>query len=88
MQGGYCLDAIANSALAVTQVILGEVPPQMPPLTASESATETIYAVAMEQSKYWKNLDPKKCEPIEGVSWAILRYLWDVCSKSSCARGM
>ncbi|KAI0773740.1 histone deacetylase complex protein [Fomes fomentarius] len=67
LEGGYCLDAIANSALAVTQVILGDVPPQMPPLTASELATETIYAVAMEQSKYWKNLDPKKCEPIEEV---------------------
>ncbi|KAI0723546.1 histone deacetylase complex protein [Earliella scabrosa] len=67
LEGGYCLDAIANSALAVAQVILGEVPPMMEPMTASEAATETIYAVAMEQSKYWKNLDPKKCEPMEEV---------------------
>ena len=75
-QGGYCLDAIANSALAVAQVILGEVPPMMEPMTASEAATETIYAVAMEQSKYWKNLDPKKCEPMEGVSWSTLSLIW------------
>ncbi|KAH9921519.1 histone deacetylase complex protein [Epithele typhae] len=65
LEGGYCLDAIAASALAVTNVILGEVPPMLPPMTASEAATETIWQVAMEQSKYWKNLDPKSCEPIE-----------------------
>ncbi|TBU50538.1 histone deacetylase complex protein [Dichomitus squalens] len=65
LEGGYCLDAIANSALAVTQVILGGMPPQLEPMIASEAATETIYQVAMEQSKYWKNLDPKACEPIE-----------------------
>ena len=66
-QGGYCLDAIANSALAVTQVLLGGMPPQLEPMTASEAATETIFQVAMEQSKYWKNVDPKACEPIEGT---------------------
>ncbi|CDO76009.1 hypothetical protein BN946_scf184665.g1 [Trametes cinnabarina] len=65
LEGGYDLDAISKSALAVTQVILGEMPPQLPPLVASEAATETIWQVAMEQSKYWKNLDPKACEPLE-----------------------
>nr|VWO99336.1 Transcriptional repressor TUP1 [Ganoderma boninense] len=65
LEGGYCLDAIANSALAVTQIILGGMPPQLPPMTATEAATETIYQVAMEQSKFWKNVDPKACEPIE-----------------------
>ncbi|KAI0829722.1 histone deacetylase complex protein [Trametes gibbosa] len=65
LEGGYCLDAIAASALAVTRVVLGEMPPQLPPLTASEAATETIWQVSMEQSKYWKNLDPKICEPME-----------------------
>ncbi|KAI9061652.1 histone deacetylase complex protein [Trametes sanguinea] len=67
LEGGYSLDAISRSALAVTQVILGEMPPQLPPMVASEAATETIWQVAMEQSKYWKNLDPKACEPIEEV---------------------
>ncbi|OJT11513.1 Histone deacetylase clr3 [Trametes pubescens] len=65
LEGGYCLDAIAASALAVTRVVLGEMPPQLPPLTASEAATETIWQVSAEQSKYWKNLDPKVCEPME-----------------------
>ncbi|KAI0769366.1 histone deacetylase complex protein [Trametes elegans] len=67
LEGGYCLDAISASALAVTRVILGEMPPQLPPLTASEVATETIFQVCMEQSKYWKNVNPKACEPIEEV---------------------
>jgi len=65
LEGGYSLDAISVSALAVTKVILGEVPPQLEPMTASEVATETIWHVALEQSKYWKNIDPKACEPLE-----------------------
>ncbi|KAI0674933.1 histone deacetylase complex protein [Trametes maxima] len=67
LEGGYNLDAISTSALAVAKVILGEAPPQIPSLVASEAATETIWQVAVEQSKYWKNLDPKACEPIEEI---------------------
>lgn len=37
-------------------------------MVASEVATETIWHVALEQSKYWKNIDPKACEPVEGTS--------------------
>ena len=76
-EGGYSLDAISNSALAVTQIILGDMPPPLEPMTASEAATETIYQVAMEQSKYWKNIDPKACEPIAGsnVDNRICGYL-------------
>ncbi|KAH9930390.1 histone deacetylase complex protein [Amylocystis lapponica] len=65
LEGGYCLDAISTSALAVVKVMLGEVPPQLEPMIASELATETIWHVALEQSKYWKNIDPKSCEPVE-----------------------
>lgn len=35
-------------------------------MVANETATETIWQCAMEQSKYWKNVDPKSCEPREG----------------------
>ena len=45
-------------------------------MIASEIATETVWQVASEQSKYWKNLDPKKCEPMEGVSWSTLSLIW------------
>jgi len=65
LEGGYCLDAISTSALAVTRVLLGEIPPQLEPMVASEAATETIWQVAREQSKYWKNVDPKAVEPVE-----------------------
>ncbi|TFY65179.1 hypothetical protein EVJ58_g2132 [Rhodofomes roseus] len=67
LEGGYNLDAISVSALAVARVILGEAPPQLEPMVASEVATETIWHVATEQSKYWKNIDPKACEPVEGL---------------------
>ncbi|SJK97611.1 related to Histone deacetylase clr3 [Armillaria ostoyae] len=59
LEGGYNINAIAKSALAVTQVLLGEAPPELPPMTAGESATETVWLVAKEQSKYWKSVDPK-----------------------------
>jgi hypothetical protein len=37
-------------------------------MVASEAAAETIWLVAKEQSKYWKNVDPKACEAHEGMS--------------------
>lgn len=66
-KGGYNLDSISISALAVTRVLLGEAPDQLPPLTASEEGTETVWLVAKEQSKYWKSVDPRACEPREGT---------------------
>ncbi|TFK75379.1 histone deacetylase complex protein [Pluteus cervinus] len=78
LEGGYNLDAISASALAVTKVILGEPPDELPPLTASEVATETVWLVAREQSKYWKSVDPKACEPrtgVEPISFSIPEIL-------------
>ena len=65
----------------MTQIILGDMPPELPPLVASETATETIWQVALEQSKYWKNIDPKACEPIEGESLWIDYRPWHFDSK-------
>ncbi|OSX56322.1 hypothetical protein POSPLADRAFT_1175378 [Postia placenta MAD-698-R-SB12] len=65
LEGGYSLDAISVSALAVAKILLGEAPPSLEPMIASDAATETIWHVAMEQSKYWKNVDPKSCDPLE-----------------------
>ena len=67
-KGGYCLDAVSSSSLAVTKVVLGEAPPSLEPMVASEIATETVWQVATEQSKYWKSVNPKACEPREGMS--------------------
>ncbi|EIN11329.1 histone deacetylase clr3 [Punctularia strigosozonata HHB-11173 SS5] len=63
LEGGYNLQSIANSSLAVAKVILGEAPPQIAPMVASELGTETVWQVARQQSKWWKNVDPKACEP-------------------------
>ena len=71
MQGGYNLDSISKSALAVTKVLLGEAPDELPSLKANEAATETVWLVAREQSKYWKSVDPKACEPQEGVCFFL-----------------
>jgi histone deacetylase 6 len=64
-QGGYNLNAISNSSLAVAQVLLGETPAELGPLEASEIATEVIWQVARVQSKFWKSIDVKSCEPPE-----------------------
>jgi histone deacetylase 6 len=56
-------------------VLLGEPPEELPPLIAGEVGCETVWLVAKEQSKYWKNVDPKACEPQDGRkldSWDFL----------------
>jgi histone deacetylase 6 len=54
-------------------VLLGETPAELGALEASEVATEVIHQVAKVQSKYWKSIDAKACEPPEGelgINWA------------------
>ncbi|KAF8200755.1 histone deacetylase complex protein [Pholiota molesta] len=78
LEGGYNLESISKSALAVTRVLLGQPPDELPPLQANEAATETVWLVAREQSKYWKSLDPKACEPredFEEISFSIPEIL-------------
>lgn len=58
--------SISDSALAVARILMGQAPDELPPLVASEAATETVWLVAREQSKYWRSVDPKSCEPQEG----------------------
>ncbi len=53
-------------------MLLGEAPPELPPLVASEVESETIWLVAKEQSKYWKNINIKACEPKEGPYFICL----------------
>lgn len=65
-QGGYNLDSISVSAAAVARILLGEAPPELPPMVASETATETVWQVAKTLSRFWKCLDPKALEPRDG----------------------
>ena len=48
-------------------MLLGEAPPELPSLVASEVEAETVWLVAKEQSKYWKSINIKGCEPSEGL---------------------
>ncbi|KAI0317227.1 histone deacetylase complex protein [Amylostereum chailletii] len=65
LEGGYNVDALSRSALTVGRTLLGEAPPEMGPLVASEIGTETVFLVAKEQSRYWKSIDVRACEPRE-----------------------
>ncbi|KAI0296561.1 histone deacetylase clr3 [Multifurca ochricompacta] len=65
LEGGYTLESLSNCALAVGRMLLGYAPPELPPLVASEVEALTVWLVAKEQSKYWKNINIKACEPKE-----------------------
>ena len=55
------------SALAVARVLLGDAPPEMQPQYASDIGAETVYQCCLVQSQFWKAVDPKACEPREGI---------------------
>lgn len=83
-QGGYNLNAISESSLAVAQVLLGETPAEFGSLVASEIATEVMWQAAKVQSKYWKNIDLKACEPPEGRSSQCCAELGLTCLSDRC----
>ncbi|KAJ9110177.1 hypothetical protein QFC20_003029 [Naganishia adeliensis] len=68
LEGGYNLKAISNSAEAVARILLGEPVPELPPLQASDIATELMYQVAKIQCKYWKSIDVQSCLPIDEIT--------------------
>lgn len=57
LEGGYNLDSIRNSAVAVMRVLMGEAPPYLLPMVASKAATETVYQTARVHARYWNNLN-------------------------------
>lgn len=58
MEGGYNLDSIAKSALAVAKVLVGEVPGRPLTQVPQLAAVQVIDQVIQEQSKYWKCMKP------------------------------
>jgi histone deacetylase 6 len=56
LEGGYNLDAIAVSALAVTKVLIGEPPDELKTKVPRYEAVRTIDEVIQIQSKYFKSL--------------------------------
>lgn len=58
MEGGYNLDSIAKSALAVAKVLIGESPDELWKKLPKAIAVETIDEVIRIQSRYWRSLRP------------------------------
>ncbi|CAE6424634.1 unnamed protein product [Rhizoctonia solani] len=67
LEGGYNLDSISRSALAVTYALLGDSLPELPRLEASEIATEVVWQVARIQSQYWHCIQASSLEPGDAV---------------------
>ncbi|KAI3625374.1 hypothetical protein CBS9595_000735 [Malassezia furfur] len=57
LEGGYNLDAIANSALAVTRVLLDEPLPVLPAgLATSTAGADAVARTVRAQAPYWRSL--------------------------------
>lgn len=56
LEGGYTLDAIASSALAVARVLLGEPLPRLARAVCSPIAAETVQRVVRAQAPFWESL--------------------------------
>jgi hypothetical protein len=59
-------------------VLLGEPVPPLPPLQASDIATEVMYQVAKMQSRYWTSIDVQACMPIDGERLAFSCFLFPI----------
>lgn len=75
LEGGYNLAAIANSALAVTRVLMGEPPDRLEETRPTDAGLQTVQMVAMYQSRHWRCLEPKDltkgATPLETVPLII-----------------
>ncbi|KAI0205778.1 histone deacetylase [Astrocystis sublimbata] len=58
LEGGYNLEAISNSALAVAQTLMGEPPPQMEIPPISKEAARILAKVQAVQAPYWECMRP------------------------------
>ncbi|KAL9086217.1 MAG: hypothetical protein Q9159_004282 [Coniocarpon cinnabarinum] len=59
LEGGYNLQSIAVSALAMTRTLMGEPPERIGELAPSPSAVQTIQNVIETQSRFWNCMHPK-----------------------------
>jgi len=60
LEGGYNLESIAKSAVAVTKTLMGEPPARLTDWQVSQSGVSTIQMVISAQARYWNNLYPKE----------------------------
>ncbi|KAG8686546.1 Histone deacetylase hda1 [Ceratobasidium sp. 395] len=72
LEGGYNLNSISKSAVAVVRALLGDPLPELPKLEASDIATEVVWQVARVQSQYWHCINPTSLEPKEDVDETVI----------------
>lgn len=90
LEGGYNLQSIAKSALAMTRTLMGEDPERMGPYETTPSAVAVVNQCIRTQSKYWKCMYPKMRElelhsgiPMERMHDMVracqAKWMWDKC---------
>ncbi|KAH0542594.1 hypothetical protein FGG08_003002 [Glutinoglossum americanum] len=62
LEGGYNLDSIAKSALAVTRTLMGDPPERNVTNMPSRAGFETIQTVIRQQARYWYSLGGKQVQ--------------------------
>ncbi|KAF2772243.1 Arginase/deacetylase [Teratosphaeria nubilosa] len=59
LEGGYNLESISNSALAVARTLMGEPPERLDDLAPTKTAVDDVEKVKRTMSKWWSALHPK-----------------------------
>jgi histone deacetylase 6 len=57
--------------MAVTRVLLGEAPPRLEPMVASDVGAETVHQVARFQRQFWRCMGP---EPMQRLECELTSY--------------
>ncbi|KAK4984866.1 Histone deacetylase hda1 [Elasticomyces elasticus] len=73
LEGGYNLQSIANSALAVTRTLMGEPPDRIEDMHPSTIGVNTVKLVERQQSNYWQCLYPKALDQSSPTSIYVER---------------
>lgn len=70
-QGGYNLDSISKSALAVTRTLLGEPPDRIEKTRPTKSGAATVDMVRVYQRRFWPCLASDSKTSTKGGSWNL-----------------
>ena len=70
-QGGYDLDSISRSALAVTRTLLGEPPDRIEQTRPTKSGAATVDMVRVYQRRFWPCLASDRETSTKGGSWNL-----------------
>ncbi|KAL7267297.1 Histone deacetylase hda1 [Rhizina undulata] len=74
MQGGYNLQSISNFAVAVTKVLMGELPRKLHDEVATQVAFEVVNKCGLEQSQFWHCLKGRQFLPEDQGAWRTDRF--------------